>query len=66
MQMAALWYNKQKNGLGNVFLSRIKERVRKLKSNPYACQVRYKNVHVALVPVPAEISPAEASGEPAL
>jgi hypothetical protein len=49
MQFAALWYDKQQKGLGKVFLTRIKERVRKLKPNPYTCQVRYKNVHTALV-----------------
>ena len=39
----------RKNGLGKTFVSRIKERVHSLTTNPYICQVRYKCFHTAIV-----------------
>ena len=43
---AALWYNNQKTGLGKQFTSRIRQRIHELKKNPFACQVRYKEVRI--------------------
>ena len=46
---AAQWYNKQKTGLGKQFTHRVRQRVKELKKNPFICQVRYKEVHTAIV-----------------
>jgi plasmid stabilization system protein ParE len=46
---AAQWYNKQKTGLGKQFTLRVRERVKELKKNPFVCQVRYMDVHTAIV-----------------
>lgn len=44
MRLAAKWYNKQKKGLGNEFIARIKECEAVLKINPYFFK-RYKQIH---------------------
>jgi len=44
MHLAARWYNKQKKGLGNEFVARIKECEAVLKTNPYFFK-RYKHIH---------------------
>ena len=49
MRSAALWYNKQEKGLGKKFIKRIREKVQNLQPNPLICQVRYKEIHTAIV-----------------
>ncbi|HBX51167.1 MAG: hypothetical protein A2275_09430 [Bacteroidetes bacterium RIFOXYA12_FULL_35_11] len=49
MRSAALWYNKKKKGLGKDFSKRIRERVHSIQPNPFVCQVRYTEVHTAVV-----------------
>jgi plasmid stabilization system protein ParE len=49
IHQAAQWYNNQKTGLGKQFTHRVRERVKELKKNPFVCQVRYKEVHTAIV-----------------
>jgi len=49
IRLAASWYNDQRKGLGKLFLDRVRACVSSLKPNPYICQVRYRNVHTALV-----------------
>jgi toxin ParE1/3/4 len=44
MRLAAKWYNKQKKGLGNEFVARVKECEDVLKINPYFFK-RYKQIH---------------------
>ena len=49
MRFAAIWYNKQRTGLGKDFIKHVRERVHSLQQNPLTCQVRYKVVHTAIV-----------------
>ncbi|MBI3501422.1 MAG: type II toxin-antitoxin system RelE/ParE family toxin [Bacteroidetes bacterium] len=44
LKLAALWYNKQKKGLGSQFLLRVRESKKVLQNNPHFFK-RYKNVH---------------------
>lgn len=46
---AAKWYNKARPGLGKEFTDRVRERVNDLIDNPFVCQVRYKEVHTAVL-----------------
>lgn len=48
---AALWYNKKQNGLGKRFTGQVREKVRFIKQNPKACNVRYDNVRTAVLNV---------------
>jgi plasmid stabilization system protein ParE len=48
---AALWYNKQQQGLGKRFTKEVRTKVADIKSNPLAYSVRYSNVHTAVVDV---------------
>ena len=44
LKVAAIWYNKQRKGLGKIFLSSIREALKTLQRNPFFA-IRYKNVH---------------------
>jgi len=45
---AALWYNKQQNGLGKGFAQSIKECVKIIQVQPESFQVRYKNCRAGI------------------
>ena len=49
LQRAAKWYNQAQHGLGKELVSRFRVRLSELQTNPYACQIRYSEVHTALV-----------------
>lgn len=49
LRQAAKWYNHQSNGLGKQLTDRVKLRLHELKTNPLTCQIRYSEVHTALV-----------------
>jgi len=46
---AAEWYNSQKPGLGKILITRIKEKFKDLKNNPYVAQIRFDDVRVAIL-----------------
>lgn len=46
---AALWYNKQRQGLGKRFTQQVRSKVKTIKVNPHAYRIRYNNVHTAIV-----------------
>lgn len=48
---AALWYNKKSKGLGKRFTSEVREKVRFIKQNPKAFNIRYDNVRTAVLNV---------------
>lgn len=43
------WYNNQKKGLGNLFFADANSTIEKLKSNPFLFQIRYFEVHTAVL-----------------
>jgi len=49
IHQAAQWYNKAKTGLGKQFTLRVRQQISELKKNPFTCQVRYRDVHTAIV-----------------
>lgn len=49
IRKAAKWYNDAKPGLGKEFTARVRQRVSDLLENPKVCQIRYKEVHTAVV-----------------
>jgi len=49
LQRAAKWYNHAQPGLGKELIARILVRLSELQTNPFACQIRYSEVHTALV-----------------
>jgi plasmid stabilization system protein ParE len=46
---AALWYNKQSNGLGKRFTTEVREKVRFIKQNPKSTNIRYAVVRTAVL-----------------
>lgn len=48
---ASKWYNKQQQGLGKRFTKQIRDSVALIKHNPYAFNIRYKEVRTAIVRV---------------
>jgi hypothetical protein len=46
---AAKWYNQLQPGLGKELLARFRMRLSELRTNPFTCQIRYSEVHTALV-----------------
>ena len=48
---AALWYNKQQDGLGKRFIAEVREKVHFIRQNPKALNVRYDNVRTAVLNV---------------
>jgi plasmid stabilization system protein ParE len=49
LREAAKWYNKARQGLGKELVTRFRERMTELRANPLTCQIRYSEVHTALV-----------------
>lgn len=49
LRKAAKWYNQARQGLGKELVERVRQRIKELKSNPFACQIRYAEVHTALI-----------------
>ncbi len=49
IQDATTWYNKQLPGLGSRFQKAVKQQIRSLKNIPEIYNVRYKDVHCAVV-----------------
>ena len=49
LKNAALWYDEKQKGLGRQLVKKFRERVGELKTNPLVCQIRYSEVHTALV-----------------
>ena len=43
------WYEKQRNGLGDIFLAEFKQFIIQLSSNPYIYQVRRKNIRLSIL-----------------
>jgi plasmid stabilization system protein ParE len=46
---AAKWYNKKSQGLGKRFTAEIREKVRFIRQNPTASNVRYDDVRTAVL-----------------
>ena len=46
---AFIWYNEQKEGLGEEFASAVQGALNKVANNPYHYKKTYKNYHEALV-----------------
>ncbi|MFO7951518.1 MAG: type II toxin-antitoxin system RelE/ParE family toxin [Bacillota bacterium] len=46
---AALWYNKRSKGLGKKFTAEVREKVRFIRKNPTASNVRYDDVRTAVL-----------------
>jgi hypothetical protein len=48
---AAIWYNKQQNGLGKRFTAEVRENVHFIRQNPEASNIRYENVRTTVLNV---------------
>ncbi len=48
---AAIWYNKQQNGLGKRFTAEVRENVHFIRQNPKASYIRYNRVRTAVLNV---------------
>jgi hypothetical protein len=46
---AAIWYNKKSQELGKRFTSEVREKVRFIKQNPTASNIRYEDVRTAVL-----------------
>jgi len=49
LREAAKWYNQAQPGLGKELVARFRVRLSELRTNPLTCQIRYSEVHTALV-----------------
>jgi plasmid stabilization system protein ParE len=49
LRKAAKWYSQQHPGFGKELVERVRQRMKELESNPFTCQVRYSQVHTALL-----------------
>jgi plasmid stabilization system protein ParE len=49
LREAVKWYNHAHSGLGKKLVARFRERLAELRGNPLTCQIRYSEVHTALV-----------------
>jgi plasmid stabilization system protein ParE len=49
LQEAASYYNKQQKNLGRRFLKEVNARVAAISKNPQTCQIRYREVRMALL-----------------
>jgi plasmid stabilization system protein ParE len=49
LREAAKWYNQARPGLGKELVARVRERLAELRTSPLTCQIRYSEVHTALV-----------------
>jgi len=43
------WYNKQRTGFGKELVKRVRERAADIIVYPMSCQIRYREVHTALI-----------------
>ncbi len=48
---AAIWYNRQQDGLGKRFIVEVREMVLHIRRNPKASNVRYSNIRTAVLSV---------------
>jgi plasmid stabilization system protein ParE len=48
---AAKWYNKKRDGLGKRFTADVREKVRFIRQNPTASNVRYDDVRTAVLEI---------------
>lgn len=48
---AVKWYNKQQEGLGKRFTTEVREKVRFIRQNPEASNIRYDGVRTAVLNV---------------
>ena len=48
---AALWYNKQQQGLGKRFTSEVRRKVHLIANNPYAYSTKFNEVQAAIIDV---------------
>jgi plasmid stabilization system protein ParE len=46
---AALWYNQRNKGLGKKFTAEVREKIRFIRENPPASNVRYDDVRTAVL-----------------
>ncbi len=44
---AAIWYNKQQDGLGKRFTAEVRDKVHFIRQNPKASNIRYDGVRTA-------------------
>jgi plasmid stabilization system protein ParE len=51
LREAVKWYDSQQIGLGEKFLANVKKTINQLKSYPEIAQIRYHEVHTAVVEV---------------
>lgn len=49
LREAVKWYNIQKKGLGNEFLSTVRQTISRLRLYPNLAQVRYFEIHTAVM-----------------
>lgn len=49
LKEAAIWYNKGKRGLGNLFLKQIDKEVKQIIKNPLAYEIRYSDIRIAFI-----------------
>lgn len=49
LREAVKWYNIQKKGLGNEFLSTVRQTISRLQLYPNLAQIRYFEVHTAVM-----------------
>jgi plasmid stabilization system protein ParE len=49
LREAAKWYNNAQKGHGKELVKQIRKRISELENNPLSCQIRYSEVHTALV-----------------
>jgi hypothetical protein len=49
LRKAAIWYNHLQPGLGKQLMKKFRERIAILRTNPLTCQIRYLEVHTALM-----------------
>ena len=45
---AAIWYNKQQDGLGKRFTAEVRDKVHFIRQNPKASNIRYDGVRTAV------------------
>jgi len=46
---AAIWYEQQRNGLGNDFLDEVQNALRKMSENPYLYPIVHRNTRRTLI-----------------
>ena len=49
LQRAAKWYNQAQPGLGKELVAGFRLRLSEIRTNPFTCQIKYSEVHTALV-----------------